>query len=207
MGTTHAWESFGDNEPPDIQAVAKGLGGGYASIGAVLMSKQVADTILDENGYWKHGHTYQAHPMTCAAAIAVQKVIKTENLLENGRQTGEYLAKLLRERLQSPGAFAQPYVFDVRGGGSLWAVEFDFTACGPSVKKPNFKGKQFAAIAAARCLEKGMLVMARSGGANIKGTEGDHIIFSPAYNITKKEVETVVDIFVESVEEILRESV
>jgi len=31
MGTTHAWESFGDNEPPDIQAVAKGLGGGYAA--------------------------------------------------------------------------------------------------------------------------------------------------------------------------------
>ena len=28
MGTTHAWESFGDNEPPDIQVVAKGLGGG-----------------------------------------------------------------------------------------------------------------------------------------------------------------------------------
>lgn len=142
--------------------------------------------------------------MSCAAAIAVQKVIKTENLLENGRQTGEYLAKLLRERLQSPGALAQPYAFDVRGGGSLWAVEFDFT--GPSGKKLNFKGKQFAAIAAARCLEKSLLVMARSGGANIKGTEGDHIIFAPAYNITKKEVERVVDIFVESVEEVLRES-
>lgn len=28
MGTLHAWESFGDNAPPDIQAVAKGLGGG-----------------------------------------------------------------------------------------------------------------------------------------------------------------------------------
>ena len=27
MGKTHAWERFGDNEPPDIQAVAKSLGG------------------------------------------------------------------------------------------------------------------------------------------------------------------------------------
>ena len=36
MGTTHAWESFGDNEPPDIQAVAKGLGGGYAVLGRCL---------------------------------------------------------------------------------------------------------------------------------------------------------------------------
>ncbi len=36
MGTTHAWESFGDNEPPDIQAVAKGLGGGYGVPGRVF---------------------------------------------------------------------------------------------------------------------------------------------------------------------------
>ncbi|KAI0287811.1 pyridoxal phosphate-dependent transferase [Russula brevipes] len=116
MGTTHAWESFGDNVPPDIQAVAKGLGGGYASIGAVLMSKQVADGIRGKDGFWKHGHTYMAHPLSCAAAIAVQKVIVEENLLENGRQMGVRLAQLLRGRLQSPGALAQPFVFDVRAG-------------------------------------------------------------------------------------------
>ncbi|KAH9988394.1 pyridoxal phosphate-dependent transferase [Russula vinacea] len=153
MGTTHAWESFGDNEQPDIQAVAKGLGGGYASIGAVLMSKQVADGIRDNNGFWKHGHTYMAHPLSCAAAIAVQKVIAAENLLENGRQTGEFLAQLLRERLQSPGAVAQPFVFDVRGGGSFWAVEFDLT--GPEGKGLDLKGRQLAMVVQARCLEKG----------------------------------------------------
>ena len=78
MGTLHAWESFGDNAPPDIQAVAKGLGGGsvvvfspshfrtradamlrYTAIGAVLMSKKVVDGIRDKGGFWKHGHTYQ----------------------------------------------------------------------------------------------------------------------------------------------------
>ncbi|KAI9510533.1 PLP-dependent transferase [Russula earlei] len=222
MGTTHAWESFGDNEPPDIQAVAKGLGGGYASIGAVLMSKEIADGILDKNGFWKHGHTYmvcphrgylvvsgvsdvstQAHPMSCAAAVAVQKVVQTENLLENGRQTGEYLGSLLRERLQSAGAVAQPFVFDVRGGGSFWAVEFDINS--PSVKKVDLKGKQFAIIVQARCMDKGLIVMGMTGGANIKGTEGDHIVFAPAYNITRKEVERIVDIFVEAVEEVLME--
>ena len=59
MGTTHAWESFGDGAAPDIQAVAKGLGGGYASIGAVLMSKEIANGIRDKSGFWAHGHTYQ----------------------------------------------------------------------------------------------------------------------------------------------------
>ena len=78
MGTMHAWESFGDGVAPDIQAVAKGLGGGwaqpvlhssnvfltlrwirYASIGAVLMSSRIADGIRGHSGLWKHGHTYQ----------------------------------------------------------------------------------------------------------------------------------------------------
>lgn len=55
----HAWESFGDGISPDIQSVAKGLGGGYACIGAILMSKKVTDVIRDNGGFWKHGHTYQ----------------------------------------------------------------------------------------------------------------------------------------------------
>jgi E3 ubiquitin-protein ligase TRIP12 len=147
----------------------------------------------------------QAHPLSCAAAIAVQKVIAAENLLENGRQTGQYLAELLRERLQRPGALAQPFTFDVRGGGSFWAVEFDFT--GPEGKRVDFKGQQFAMVVQARCLEKGLIVMGMTGGANIKGTEGDHIIFAPAYNIRRKEVERVVDIFVESLEEVLSECI
>lgn len=188
------------------------------------MSKQIADGIRDKSGSWNHGHTYQvrsddtllfpfcdayffdqAHPLSCAAAIAVQKVVAAENLLENGRQTGEYLAQLLRERLETPGALAQPFTFDVRGGGSFWAVEFDFT--GPEGRGIDFKGQSFAMVVQARCLEKGLIVMGLTGGANIEMTVGDHIVFAPAYNITKKEVERVVDIFVESLEEVLKESI
>lgn len=198
MGVTHAWELYGDNEPPDIQAVGKGLGGGYACIGAVLMSKQVADGIRDKNGFWKHGHTYQAQPIACAAAVAVQKVIAAENLLENGRQTGGYLAQLLRERLMSPDAPARPFTVDIRGGGSFWLVEFDFA-------RPDFKGQSFASLVKARSLEKGLVVYASRSGGNAQGVEEDEIIFAPAYNITREEVEKVVDIFVESVEEVLRE--
>ena len=84
LGTLHAWQSFGDNVSPDLQAVAKGLGGGsvssrliadtrplirhahsYGSIGALLMSKKIADGIRDASGFWKHGHTYQVRPFVC----------------------------------------------------------------------------------------------------------------------------------------------
>jgi E3 ubiquitin-protein ligase TRIP12 len=133
----------------------------------------------------------------------VQKVIAAENLLENGRQTGEHLAERLRERLQSSNALAQPFVFDVRGGGSFWAVEFDLT--GPEGRKLSFKGQRLAMVVQGRCLEKGLIVMGMTGGSNIEGTEGDHIIFSPAYNITVEEVDRVVEIFVDSLEEVLKE--
>ena len=62
----------------------------YASIGAVLMNKRVAEGV---RGLWKHGHTYQAQPLSCAASLAVQKVFKEEKLIENCRVQGEYLGK------------------------------------------------------------------------------------------------------------------
>ncbi|TFY68826.1 hypothetical protein EVJ58_g785 [Rhodofomes roseus] len=174
MGTLHGWQSFGDNVAPDLQAVAKGLGGGYASIGAVLLSKKVADGIRDASGFWMHGHTYQANPLACAASLAVQKVIIEENLLENARVQGEYLGSLLRERLQSPNAFAAPI---------------------------DFKGKSFGALTQTRCMEKGLIIMGMSGGANVEGTAGDHLMLSPAYNVTPEQVKKIADIFVEAIEE------
>lgn len=63
MGTTfHAWQapnSYTDGIAPDIQAVAKGLGAGYASIGAVLFSERIEKGIKSGSGWLQHGHTYQ----------------------------------------------------------------------------------------------------------------------------------------------------
>ncbi|KAJ3931783.1 MAG: hypothetical protein NXY57DRAFT_1048760 [Lentinula lateritia] len=202
MGTMHAWESFGDGAAPDIQAVAKGLGGGYASIGAVLMSKTVAEGIRGKSGIWKHGHTYQANPLACAASVAVQEVIASEKLLENCRIQGAHLSELLHERLRGPNAFAAPYIFDIRGGGLFWGVEFDFDL--PEAAKVDMKGQKFGIVLQARALEKGLIIMGFAGGSNLEGTKGDHILLAPAYNVTKAEIEKIVDIFVNTVEEILK---
>src|SRR6476646_4700978 len=71
-GTLHAWEQEGPQ--PDSQRVAKGLGGGYQPIGAMLSSGTVMDALRQGSGMFMHGHTYQAHPIACAAALVVQKV-------------------------------------------------------------------------------------------------------------------------------------
>jgi len=201
MGTTHAWESFGDGVAPDIQAVAKGLGGGYAHIGAVLISKKVATGIRDNSGYWKHGHTYQCQPLACATALAVQKVIHSENLLEAVRNHSTHIEKLLHTSLKVPGSLIAPHVFDIRGGGNLWGVEFDFS----EAINLDFKGKAFAGRVQARALDNGLAVMSFSGGSNLGGTKGDHFVFAPAYNVTREEIEKIVAIFVQTVEEVLRE--
>ena len=113
-----------------------------------------------------------------------------------------WIGKLLQERLSGPNSLALPYTFDVRGGGGFWAVEFDFS----DNNIVDFKGEQFAMLVQARALQNGLIVMGMVGGANLEGTKGDHIILAPAYNITKQEIEKIVDIFVKSVEEILSES-
>lgn len=110
--------------------------------------------------------------------------------------------KLLQAGLRGPNALAAPFTFDIRGGGGFWAVEFDFTE-GP---KTDFKGQQFAMLLQSRSLEKGVIIMGFTGGSNWEGTKGDHIILAPAYNVTKEQIEHITSIFIECVEEILRES-
>ena len=204
MGTLHAWESFGDGVAPDLQAVAKGLGGGYVSIGAMLMNHRVASGLRQGSGFMKHGHTYQSHPIACAGALAVQKVLKEENLLENARNMGAVLESQLRDQLMGPNSKAKPYVFDIRGGGMFWGVEFEV----PEEAKKKMVAKfgpnaQFAALLNTKCFDNGMIVMAFSGGSNLEGTKGDHLLLAPAYNLTPEQVGEIVRLTVKSVEEVI----
>ena len=103
----------------------------------------------------------------------------------------------------SPDALARPFTLDIRGRGSLWLVEFNFV--GPEGGRVDLKGQRFARLVKVRSLENGLVVCASRLGENAQGVEEDEIIFAPAYNITREEVEKVVDIFVESVEEVFKE--
>ncbi|HWP11339.1 MAG TPA: aspartate aminotransferase family protein, partial [Ramlibacter sp.] len=72
-GSLHACEQEG--VVPDLLVIAKGLGGGYQPIGAVLAQQKIVDAMSQGSGFFQHGHTYLGHPVACAAALAVQKVI------------------------------------------------------------------------------------------------------------------------------------
>ena len=69
-------------------------------------------------GAFQHSHTYTGHPLACAAALAVQRVIRRDNLLANVRKQGAHLARRLQERFGN-----HPFVGDVRGRGLFQGLE------------------------------------------------------------------------------------
>lgn len=118
-GTLHAWEQEG--VVPDIQTMGKGLGGGYAPVSGVLIGENVVQALDKGSGAFRHGQTYQGHPIACAAALAVQRIIQRDNLLQNVRDMGGYLGKQLKAKLEG-----HPNVGDVRGRGLFWGVSISF---------------------------------------------------------------------------------
>lgn len=78
-GTRFAFEQEGI--VPDILTLGKGLGGGYTPIAAIIANKRVCDGFRNgPSKAFNHGQTYQAHPLSCAIASAVQHKIQRDHL-------------------------------------------------------------------------------------------------------------------------------
>ena len=103
---------------PTSRPIAKGLGGGYQPIGAMLASGRIVDTIREGSGAFQHGHTYLAHPLACAAALEVQRIIDDEHLLDQVKERGRQLERRLTERFGN-----HRHVGDIRGRGLFRAIE------------------------------------------------------------------------------------
>ncbi len=180
-GSLHAWEAEG--VAPDIQVIAKGLGGGYQPIGGILVAGRVVAALQDGSGTFKHGHTYQAHPVACAAALAVQQVIADDDLLANVRAMGALLAERLTERFGN-----HRHIGDIRGRGLFQAIEIvaDRTTKAPfdPALKVNERIKQAAFDRGLACYPM---------GGTVDGTRGDHVILAPPYISTATEIDAMVD--------------
>jgi adenosylmethionine-8-amino-7-oxononanoate aminotransferase len=187
-GNVHAWEQEGVS--PDIQIVAKGLGGGYQPIGAVLCAERVVAPIRDGSGAFQHGHTYQAHPLACAAALAVQRVIAEEGLLENARAMGARLEAGLVERLGN-----HRHVGDIRGRGLFWAAEF---VADRATKRPFDPARRLHERVKREAYARGLGCYPMGG--TLDGKRGDHAILAPPYNVTPAEVDMILDRFAEAVD-------
>jgi len=179
-GTTHTWEQEGVR--PDLQAVAKGLGAGYLPLGAMLVSRTVMRALEAGSGVFAHGHTFQAHPVACAAALEVQRIIHEEHLLENVRRMGAVLTAALGARFG-----AHPHVADIRGRGLFQALEF---VADRATLAPFSPSGQFAATLKRTALDHGLAVYPSNG--TIDGRLGDHVIIAPPYNLDAHDIDRIV---------------
>jgi adenosylmethionine-8-amino-7-oxononanoate aminotransferase len=180
-GTLHACEQ--EDVVPDLLAIAKGLGGGYQPIGAVLAQRQIVDTFARGSGLFQHGHTYLGHPVACAAALAVQHVIERDGLLAQVRRLGQGL----RERLTA--AFGEhPQVGDIRGRGLFQAIEL--VTDRPS-KAPFDPALKLHAKIKAAAMARGLMVYPMGG--TIDGARGDHVLLAPPFIADEPMLDAVVE--------------
>ena len=187
-GTLHACEQEGIS--PDLMVVAKGLGGGYAPIGALMMQDEVFQAVAHGSGAFQHTHTYMGHPLACAAALAVQRVIRRDNLLANVRAQETHLSRRLRERFGN-----HPFVGDVRGRGLLQGVELVADRGTKEAFDPKLK---LHARVKREAMARGLMVYPMGG--TVDGARGDHVLIAPPFIVDDGAVDTIVERLGEAVD-------
>lgn len=170
---------------PDLFALGKGLGGGYAPLAAVVAHERVHQVFKENWGKFVHGYTYQGNPVCCSAGLAVYRYLRRENLFEQVSEKGQYLKEGL-ERL----AERHVCIGDVRGKGLLLGLELVKDAAG---KESFAKEVQAAEKVKNACLQKGLLLYTGVGGtADI--VSRDYLLIAPPYVISHSEMDELLQI-------------
>ncbi|MBL4802856.1 MAG: aspartate aminotransferase family protein [Emcibacter sp.] len=175
--TSHLWP----DARPDISVVAKGLGAGYAPLGVMLAPAALVDELAELTGF-NYAHTYNASPLSCAVGNAVLDEIIQNDLLENTRVLGDYLRKeliALQERSTIIG--------DVRGRGLLLAIEL---VASKSPRKPLPLEVEAIERFKALSREIGLLIYGRRSNG---GIYGEPLLIAPPLNVTKAEIDLIVE--------------
>jgi taurine---2-oxoglutarate transaminase len=164
---------------PDILCTAKGVTNAAVPLGVVATSRAIADHF--EDNFFPHGHTYEAHPLTLAPAIAAIDEYKRLDLLERSARLGEVLGGKLRAL-----ANKHPSIGDVRGLGLFWAVEL---VKDRATKEPFNVAQDKAArkplvvdAVTAECMKRGVAVM---GWVS-------HLVIAPPLIVTEEQIDEAV---------------
>jgi adenosylmethionine-8-amino-7-oxononanoate aminotransferase len=161
---------------PDIVAMSKGFGAGYAPLGAIIAGARIVEPVLDAGGF-QHGFTYAGNPLACSAGLAVLEEMEDQGLIENAAKMGEVLMAELRALMDR-----YPFIGDVRGKGLLTAFEFvsDRSTMEPLDPALNAYDR-LVELAYAR----GLIIYSRRTRG---GTSGDHFLLAPPLIITEAQI-------------------
>ena len=168
---------------PDMVVMAKGLGAGYQPIGALMVTDQIYNTIVDGSGFFQHGHTYMGHPTACAAGLAVQRTIEDDDLLNNVNVQGALLMEALRERFGR-----HRHIGDIRGRGLFLGLEI---VADRASKAPMPAADRIHVAIKREAMNQGL--MCYPMGGTIDGLKGSHVLLAPPYIIDQGHVHEIVD--------------
>jgi adenosylmethionine-8-amino-7-oxononanoate aminotransferase len=133
------------------------------------------------SGFFQHGHTYLGHPVACAAALAVQRVIERDGLLARVQSSGRAFERMLRERFGS-----HPHVGDVRGRGLFWGVEL---VADRATRAPFDPERKLHARVKREAMARGLMVYPMGG--TIDGRRGDHVLLAPPFVAEESHLEAI----------------
>lgn len=173
---------------PDIMCISKGLTGGYMPMAITITTDKIYDAFYGDYGEGKafmHSHTYSGNPLGCSAALAVQRIIKEENILEKANVHAVYLHKKLCDAL-----IEHPNVGEIRHIGLINGIEL---VASKETKEPLNQslrtGYQIYKIA----LEKGLILRPL----------GDVLYFNPPLTIDKWDIDKAIEICLSSIQHVL----
>ncbi len=190
-GSLFAYEQ--ERIQPDIVVIAKGLGGGYQPIAALMASQAIHDVIMNGSGFFQHGHTYLGHPVACAAACAVLEVMAKEKLIEQAAKKSERLMQGLSQSLGE-----HPNIGDIRGRGLFIGLEL---VADRRTKKPLPLERKTHAAIKKQAMAYGL--MCYPMGGTLDGQRGDHILLAPPLIISEAEIDQVVERLTQVVHQVM----
>lgn len=184
FGRTGKWfasDHFGIE--PDTMSLAKGLTSGYIPMGALALSRRIADTLAECGGPFAHGFTYQGHPVAAAVALANLRLLDEGGLVDEvARDIGPYFQSRLRARFA-----LHPIVGEIQGSGMIAALQL---SPNPAARVRFTKEDVVGTHCARQALERGLIV--RSSAARI--------ILAPALIATHAQIDTIIDKLGEAVD-------
>lgn len=174
---------------PDVITTAKGLGAGYAPVGAVLCREHVYEAFAAGSREFEHGHTWDGAPLSCAVGLAVLRYLEEHRLVERVRERGPALREELERALRGSAV-----VKEVRGRGFLLGIDYVDPRDGVSFLPPELR---VAARIDEEAFRRGLLVYSTQPTAD--GWAGDQTLLAPAFVSTEEELALVVERMAETV--------
>jgi adenosylmethionine-8-amino-7-oxononanoate aminotransferase len=178
--------------PPDMIATAKGLGAGYAAIGAVLVRDRVYEAVANGSRKFTLGHTWDGAPLPCAVGLAVLHALRTEGWIDHVRERGRRLRDELEAALQGVAM-----VREVRGHGYLLGVSFVDPRNGATLLPWELR---VGAKVDDACFRRGLITLSTQPTRD--GYAGDQSLFAPPFPTPDDDLAEMVDRFAAAIREV-----